>query len=176
MLDEIPLHLSLPGGSVGGLDLMILNVHEVPSLTPFPRRNVSICTWTVDEPVLQNGVACPHEVVKEHTRLHNQPNSVCMLAHGGENNLEAVGKDAKRILNHSPGPGKSVIEDSLVPGQIPATIGLHEAGLQCESIISYNKVGYILAVVGEWIRTWPPYDVVMLQPSSQLTVVVDVSI
>ena len=174
MLDEVPELLSILEGSVGGSN--VYSVLEVLSSTPCSRLHTSVLPLIVYQPVLEDGVTGTHDIVEEDTGLDNEPHSVSMMAHGGEKNLKAVSNDAKRILNHSPGPVEPVVEDPLLPVQVPGTVWLHQVGPQGEGIVPHQEVGYILVVVGEGIRTWPTNNVIILQPSSQFTVVVDVGI
>ena len=111
MLDEVPELLSILGGSVGGSN--IYSVLEVLSSTPCSRLHTSVLPLIVYQPVLEDGVTGMHDIVEEDTGLDNEPHSVSMMAHGGEKNLKVVSKDAKRILNHSPGPVEPVVEESM---------------------------------------------------------------
>ena len=133
MLDEVPELLSILGGSVGGSN--VYSVLEVLSNSPCSRLRTFVLPLIVYQPVQEDGVTGTHDIVEEDTGLDNEPQSVSMMAHGGEKNLKAVSKDAKRILNHSPGPVKPVVEDPLLPVQVPGTVWLHQVGPQGEGIV-----------------------------------------
>lgn len=69
----------------------------------------------------------------------------------------------------------SIVEDPLLLGHVPVTIRLH-VGLDCESIISHQKVRDILSVTWERISLWEPNNVIVLESLSQITCIVNVGI
>ena len=65
---------------------------------------------------------------------------------------ETVGKDAEIILNHPPGTGTPVVEDTFIVREVPVGEGLHQVWSQWERVIADEQVWHIVVVVGEWLR------------------------
>ena len=89
MPEEVPLLLACLGSSVGGLH--IHGVVHVSALSPGTRLHVPLRILVVHQPVLQNRVASPHEVVEEHTSADDYPHCFSMVVHGRQEDLETVG-------------------------------------------------------------------------------------
>ena len=45
-----------------------------------------------------------HEIMQTHARCYDEPYGCGSMVHGGEENLEPIGKDAKDILYHATCP------------------------------------------------------------------------
>ena len=74
VLDQIPLLLSIPGGSVGASSCLC--VLQVTSLSPCSCHKFAVLTlWPVKLLILSSWVPGPHEVVQDQACFHNELNS-----------------------------------------------------------------------------------------------------
>ena len=124
-------------------------VLKVSSLPPLTSR-VGMGAMLLDQLVLHCWIVDPHQVVQYHASDHDETDGSSVLAHGAHEHPKTVGKYAKRVLNHSPCPRQSVVEDPLFSVSAAATIRFHEIGLQGEGVVTHYEERHILSVIWKW--------------------------
>ena len=169
---EVSLLLPLSVVDVGTrLSDGVLKVSCRPPLT----SRVGMGTMPVDQLVLHLWITDPHQVVQDHARCYDETDGSGVVAHGCHEHLKTVGKYAKRVLNDSPCPRQSIIEDPLFFVSAAPTIRFHEIGLHGEGVVSHYEERDILSVIWKWCGVRYVQRAI-LEALFQLRCVVDLSI
>jgi hypothetical protein len=101
--------------------------------------------------ILMARIPYSHEVVETYTCLHDDPDSIWIMLHGGQEDLEPIGKDTKCIFYNAPTSREPVVEYSLFFSQVAVRERLHQRGHKGKGIVTQDVLRH---VIGKrlWLR------------------------
>lgn len=87
--------------------------------------------------------------------------TVWSLLHCSEEQLPPLIRNLKGIPHHTTSYGKSVVDNLVLSGHVPARVRLYEVGPEPKYVVPQDKIWYVSVIIRQWMRCWEAYGSIL---------------